>query len=386
MSRSLRVVLVVSLCSVAAFAAGPAPAQDGIRYGSGYNPLTQLVKLSDAQLTQQIVGLAPMQKFTSITRDGKALWKTGDTALAEATHSERLAIMAVLQRAGAPGSETDLLITQPDGARVPITVSCDLAGVMTLTSGAPVKDLLTAGPKAEEIAAKYKLDAFIADGTEWKPNELAAVEKALSLLTPDELTLLGGLGFRRKKNDAAGRSAFYRRADDGMTIDVFDKTFAYDNEYFIGSVDAPTAACVGVLLHEMAHAISDSQGRAKALVANKAVAEAMAAQAEMKADPSPEKKAASKDKGAVARELRNAINALDKKMLQQGRAAERSYNAVIDSKVSVSTYGRTSLDENLAESFFLSKLDVKALERVAPAAMGWFQAGTFAKEAQKPLE
>jgi hypothetical protein len=46
----------------------------------------------------------------------------------------------------------------------------------------------------------------------------------------------------------------------------------------------------------------------------------------------------------------------------------------------------SSLDENLAESFFLSKLDVKALERVAPTALAWFQAGTLAKEAQKPLE
>jgi hypothetical protein len=171
-----------------------------------------------------------------------------------------------------------------------------------------------------------------------------------------------------------------------MNIDVCDKTFAVDGEYFIGGVDAPTAACVGVLLHEMAHAISDSQGRAKALVANKAVAEAMAAQDAMKADPTPEKKAASKEKGATARELRNAINALDTKMLQQGRAAERSYNAVVDAKISVSTCGRSSLDENLAESFFLSKLDVKALERVAPTALAWFQAGTLAKEAQKPLE
>ena len=73
-------------------------------------------------------------------------------------------------------------------------------------------------------------------------------------------------------------------------------------------------------------------------------------------------------------------------MLQQGRAAERSYNAVVDAKISVSTCGRSSLDENLEESFFLSKLDVKALERVAPTALAFFQAGTLAKEAQKPLE
>jgi hypothetical protein len=361
--------------------------QEGVRYGSGNNPLGPVAKLADAQLVQQITGLAPMQKVTKIERAGKTLWKDGDkTVAAEATREERVAVMAVLQRQGVPGSETDLLVARADGQSVPITVIVDLAGTMTLQSGAPVKELLAAGPTAEEIAAKYKLDPFTADGTAWKPQELAAVDKALSLLTPDEVALLGGLGFRRKTNDASGRSAFYRRADDGMTIDVFDKTFAFDAEYFVGSVDAPMLQSVGVLLHEMAHAMSDYQGRQKALVANKAVNEARELMAKVKADPTPENKAAYKEKGEAARALRLAQNAGDQKMLKSGRAAERSYAAVTDPKTSVSVYGRTSIDENLAESFFLSKLDVPALDRVAPQAMAWFKAGTLAKEAQKPLE
>ncbi|MFT3706086.1 MAG: hypothetical protein QM817_00330 [Archangium sp.] len=269
---------------------------------------------------------------------------------------------------------------------VPITVIVDLAGAMTLQSGAAVKALLAPGPTAEEIAAKYKLDPFTADGTTWKPLELAAVDKALSLLTPEELALLGGLGFRRKTNDTRGRSAFYRRADDGMTIDIFDKTFLFDGEYFVGSVDAPTLASVGVMLHEMAHAMSDFHGRERALVANKAVNEAKELAAKVKADPTPENKAAYKEKAEPARTLRLAQNAGDQKMLKAGRAAERSYAAVVDAKTSVSVYGRTSIDENLAESFFLSKLDNPALDRIAPQAMAWFKAGTFATEAQKPIE
>ncbi|MBL8917062.1 MAG: hypothetical protein JNM17_40530 [Archangium sp.] len=363
--------------------------QEGIRYGSGNNPLDAVVKLADAQLVQQIVGLAPMQKVTKIDRLGKAatLWKEGDKAVSgDASREERIAILSVLQRQGALGSETDLLIAKADGQKVPITVLVELGGAMTLASGAPVKELISAGPTAEEIATKYKLDAFTADGTTWTPIELAAVDKALSMLTPDEVALLGGLGFRRKANDVGGRSAFYRRADDGMTIDIFDKTFKFDGEYFVGSIDAPVLFSVGIMLHEMAHAMSDFQGRQKAIVANKAVAEARAAQDAMKASPSPETKAAAKEKTEAARALRGAINALDKVMLAKGRAAEKSYAAVVDAKTSVSVYGRTSIDENLAESFLLSKLDKPALERIAPQALPWFAAGTLAKEAQKPLE
>lgn len=383
-----KLLLLATTLATTSFA-GPAPVQEGLRYGSGYNPLAAVAKLADAQLTQQIVGLAPMQKVVSINRLGKpaTLWKTGDTALAgDVTHPERVALMAVLQRAGVPGSETDLLIAQPDGTRVPVTVMCDLAGAMTIQSGAPVKDLLTGAPSAADLAAKYKLDAFTGDGAEWKPAELAAVEKALSMLTPEEVALLQGLGFRRKTNDASGRSAYYRRADDGMTIDVFDKTFSLDGEYFVGSLDSPLPASVGTLLHEMAHAMSDFHGRQKALVANKAVNEARAQQDKTKADPTPENKAAMKEKNEAARALRGAQNALDKVMLQKGRAAERAYAAVVDPKTSVTVYGRTSLDENLAEGFFLSKLDPAALDRVTPKANEFFKAGSFAAEAQKPID
>lgn len=378
---------MIALVVVAVLAAPGA--QEGVRYGSGNNPLGAVLKMSDAQLAQQIAGLAPMQKLTKISRVGTnaVLWKEGDKApAADATHEEKLAMLAVLQRAGSAGSETDLLLPGADGLKVPITVIVDLAGAMTLQSGAPIKELLAPGPTAEDIATKYKLDPFTADGTTWKPLELAAVDKALSLLTPDEVALLGGLGFRRKTNDASGRSAFYRRADDGMTIDVFDKTFAFDGEYFVGSVDAPVLQSIGTMLHEMAHAMSDYQGRQKALVANKAVNEARALQEKAKADPTPENKAAMKEKSELARGLRSAQNALDKKMLASGRAAERAFAATVDPKTSVTVYGRSTIDENLAESFFLSKLDSAALERVAPQALPWFKAGTLAKEAQKPLE
>ncbi|MDP1829536.1 MAG: hypothetical protein Q8L48_40085 [Archangium sp.] len=370
------------------FAAPPPAPVAAPRYGSGINPLAPVLKLSDAQLTQQIIGLAKQVKLASIDRTGKAttsLWKDGDAALTGASRIETIAVLAHLQRAGSQGAESDFLIAQPDGTRVPTTIIWELSGAMTVQTGAPVKDLLTAGPTAEEIAAKYKLDPFTSDGAPWTPLELATIDKALSLLTPAELALAGGLGFRRKGNDIGGRMAFYRRADDGMTIDVFNKVYSRDEDYFYGPVDAPTVASVSTILHELAHAMSDFQGRQKAIAANKAVAEAMAAQAAMKADPSPETKKVAKEKFAVADALRSTINNLDKVMLKNGRAAERAFAAVVDPAVSVTQYGRATIDENLAEGFVLSKLDEPALERVAKPAIAWYKAGTFATEAQKPL-
>lgn len=370
------------------FAAPPPAAVASVRYGSGINPLAPVLKLSDAQLTQQIVALAKQVKVTQIDRAGKAaatLWKDGDAALTGASHTETVAVLAHIQRAGSQGAESDFLIPQADGTRVPTTLIWELSGVMTVQTGAPVKDLLMAGPTAEEIAARYKLDPFTSDGVAWTPLELATIDKALSLLTPDEVALAGGLGFRRKGNDIGGRMAFYRRADDGMTIDVFNKTFSRDQDYFYGPVDAPMAASVSTIIHELAHAMSDFQGRQKAIAANKAAADAMAAQAAMKADPSPETRKVAKEKYAVADALRSTINGLDKVMLKNGRAAERAFAAVVDPAVSVTQYGRATIDENLAEGFVLSKLDVPALERVAKPAVDWYKAGTFATEAQKPL-
>lgn len=380
----------LALSSTAVLAGAPPAAVAAARYSSGANPLDQVAKMADPQLAQQIVGLAKQLQVTKVERVGKeakTLWApVADAALGDMARTERIAALAQLQRAGAQGAESDFLIGQPDGTRVPVTVTWELSGELTLRSGAAVKELLSGGAKAEEIAAKYHLDPFVEDGVAWAPLELAAVEKALSLLTPDELALVQGLGFRRKGNDIAGRFAFYRRADDGMTIDVFNKAFSLDKDYFIGSVDAPMSASVSTLVHEIAHAMSDFHGRQKAIVANKAVADARAAQARTKADPSDENKKAMKELSKAAADLRSANNAQDKVMLSRGRAAERAFAAVVDPKVSVSTYGRTSVDENLAEGFVLFKLDGAALERVGKPAVEWFKAGTFAREAGKPLE
>lgn len=382
MNRSL-LPSALFLAVSTAFAAPPAA-----RYGSGANPLAPVQAMNDATLAQQIVGLSKQVELERVARAGKAsatLWKEGDAALNGVTRAESIAVLAHLQRAGSQGAESDFLVAQPDGTRVPVTVIFEPSGVLTVQTGAPLKELLSPGVTAEAIAAKYKLDPFTDGDARWAPLELAAVDKALSMLTPEEVALVGGLGFRRKANDPSGRSAYYRRADDGMTIDVFNKLFSLDQDYFYGPVEAPIAASVATLVHEMAHAMSDFQGRQRAIAANQAAAEFTAAQATAKGDPSPSNKKLTKEKFEVARGLRAAINGLDKVMLSSGRAAERAFAAVVDPKISVTSYGRTSIDENLAEGFVLSKLDPAALERVAKRAVDWYKAGTFASEAQKPL-
>jgi hypothetical protein len=314
------------------------------------------------------------------------LWKAGAATLAEMTRAELVALAAVVQRVGAHGSETDLLIAGADGAKTPVSVLWSLDGTITLDSGAPVKALLTPGATGAELAAKYQLNPFSSEAAPWSPAELATIEKALSLLTPDEVKLLGGLGFRRKATDPSGRFAYYRRADDGMTIDVFDKAFSLDNDYFIGTPDAPMAMSVSTIIHEMAHAMSDFHGRQKAIKANAAVAEAKAAQEKAKADGTPESKKEAAEKSKLASELRKANNTLDGVMRSKGRAAERAFAAVVDPKTSVTAYGKTSLDEHLAESFVLSKLDVAALTRVAAPAVEWFSKGSLAAEASKTID
>ncbi len=372
-------------------AAAPAAAPTA-KYDPGPLAVADVVKKPDATAIQQIVGLAKQTGIKEIRRGGateKLLWSATDAktdALAASERHERVALYALVQRAGMAGVEGDILVPGADGARIPVTILWEVSGVVSVTSGPPVKELLKTDVTAADVQARYGVGPFTAQGTAWKPQEIAAVDQALSLLTKEELALAQGFGFHRLVTGPPGRRAHYHRQDSGMTIDVFDTCFIPDAEAFIGPVDAPVADSVGILLHEFAHAISDHHGRQNAIKANTLVAEFKALQEKQKATPTPEGKAELKAKFEAAGTLRKQNNAMDLAQLKKTRAAERAFAAVLDPKVSVTVYGRTTTDENLAEAFRLYKADPAALTRIAPAALEWFKAGNLATVAAKPLE
>lgn len=387
---TFRVLVAVLLAAPAL--AGPPAAPGEPRYSSVNLTPEILAKHPDAELSRQFVGFAKQFKVTEIKRIGanaKTVWSGSDAATdttPEMNRTERLAMLALLQRAGMLGVESDVLIEQADKTLVPVSITWDPSGVISYKVGAPVKDLLDPAVTADQIREKFGVGEITEEGAKWAPGELAAVQQALALLTPEELALAKGFGFRRMKAGGGTSAAFYHRQDSGVMIDVFDILYSSRRSAFIGSPDAPMADPVRTLLHELAHAIADSQGRAIALVANAAVADARAAQAKMKEAPSDETKLDANQKTKVANELRKKSNASDKaEIAAGGRLVEREFAKILDPAKSVTQYGRTNQTESFAEAFWMFKADLDALKRLSPAAVEWFTAGNHVKVAAKPF-
>lgn len=376
-------VLIAALFGTAAFAGAPGD----LRYSTVNLTPEILAKLADPELARNIAAFAKKFKVTEIKRLGaaeKTVWSSTDAAtdaLPLMNRTERVAMMALLQRAGMQGAEADVLIEQPDKTLVPISIYWDPTDIISYKVGVAVKDLLDPAVTPEQIKERFGVGEFTESGAKWAPGEYAAVQQALALLVPDELKLAKGFGFRRMKAGPGVTAAFYHRSDAGVTIDVFDNLFAARRTAFIGTPDAPIADPVRTLLHELGHAISDAEGRAVALVANAAVDDARLAQAAWKATPADmalKQVAVDKTKGANG--LRVKAVAGDKaEMAAGGRLVEREFAKILEPGKAVTTYGRTNATESFAEAFWMFKADLEALKRVSPAAAAWFTAGNHTK-------
>lgn len=401
----------------AALATGSSAAPARPYYGAGPLQQQELEKLTDEELVKKIASYTKFFKLTAIKRVGTDVlaWSSTDAAtdaLPSMTRVERIAVLAVLQRKPI-GVEADLLIRQADGALTPVTVTWDEPEVVAFKAGAPVKALLDVEMTAEKIRAKYGVGAFIDEDARWNGAELSAIEQALALLSKEELACVKDLPFRRRK--AGTHRAKYYRADGSVEINVYGLTYIADDDVFMGTPESVKADSVGVIIHELGHAIADHRGREVALAAIAASAEykrttveadALAAAFNEKAKAAggnPDKKtqaelkaiqekleASKKDADArftIANGLKLKINAFDaQNKAGGGRPAERAFGLVLPMKDAPTTYGRSKVEENFAESYRLFKADPEALKRISAAAADWFAAGSHLKIASQPLQ
>lgn len=347
-----------------------------LQYGAGALDLAKLEKTPDATLQQQVLACAKGYKVEQISRDGKVVWSKADPktdTLADVTRPERLALLSILGRRMV-GAEVDVLVPQADGTSVPVSVLWDSEPQVLIKTGAPVKALLQP-TTAEAVQKTYGTGELIDGDGKWDPIGYAAVAKALSTLTKEELALVKGLPFRRMKSGGQHR-ALYERGDQTNWVNVYDAAFNFDKEMFMGSVDAPVADSVGVILHEIGHAISDARLREMG-IANKALADEYKAKKGTAGDDERFKKA----DGAVRKLL--AFDAANK---VPGRPTERALAAVLDPKKSPTPYGKKSANESFAECFRIYKLDPDALKRVSAQAHDWFKTGEYVKIAGKTLD
>ncbi|MDX2009203.1 MAG: hypothetical protein SFW67_03385 [Myxococcaceae bacterium] len=370
-----------SLLVVSLVAAAPLD----MTWGTGPQGLEKLAATPDDVLLKQVLACAKGYKVKSIERRGAGVvWSASDPAtdaLEGVSKAERVALLSLMGRQ-ARGAEFDLLVPQGAGAFVPVSVIWEAVDLVTFASGPAWTPPAPGDVTVKDVQARFKVGAFTEGDRPWDARALSLVAAALQSLSPEELALVSGLGFRRlsQGTQRGGRGqerlALYQRGDDTNTIELYDAAFQLDGEQFVGAPEAPRPFILTALVHELGHALADARMRELGL-ANLALRRAYE---QKKAAGQPADAEFEKADKAVRRLL--AFDAANR----QGRPVERDFLVVLPQQRSPTPYGRSRPAEHFAECFSLWKNDRAALARIAPEAAAWFDEGKHVAIAGKALE
>lgn len=381
-----------------------AAAPGGLSYGTGDLQLKRLADTPEATLMQQIVACTRGYGVTRVERTGapaRLVWDATTDALTETSRAEKVALLSILGRK-LVGVEVDVLVPQPDGAGVPVSVTWELNGVVTFESGPPVKSLLDETMTAAKIKSQFEVGEFIELDAKWDGAAFSLVQQALATLSKEELALVRGLHYRRAKADGI-HAAKYERGDESNWINVYKGALANNDQMFTGSAAAPRALGLLTMIHELGHALADARFREKGLLSKAASDEYRLHKGEVDAainayneraqalGPNPPPRGVGELKALEAALTRaraendarfKEADRLVKQMLANdranasgGRSAEKAYAAVFAQNQCPTTYGRTRPAEHFAECFTLFKNDPVAFRRISPVAADWFTAG-----------
>jgi hypothetical protein len=166
------------------------------------------------------------------------------------------------------GAETDMRVPFKGGGAELVTVWNDDAAHIEAADGtdASLPAVATGPPQAEAVRAHYGTGPI--DG--WSASELASLERALALLSPQELAAISGLPFRRGSSAPSdlpkpppgllageGKQCGAFRLKPGDTrIEIYDCAFQSEATGFVGGTDRPLPPSVRAILHEIGHAIA----------------------------------------------------------------------------------------------------------------------------------
>lgn len=270
----------------------------------------------------------------------------------------------------ARGGEFDLLVhTDGPVSIVPVTVWSSPTGMLQVAQG--TRPPRAGSPPAHgdldlwkrELAATFHLVDIEDAGSAWSSEELAHLETALSLLSPAERLAVQGLLFGREASSRRmpGRElAYYDPRRNPPRIDVFDVGFHGFWSGFVGPVDAPIAAPVMTLLHEIGHALAD-------LPLRQAWDRFVALDQDWREASDPEKiEALAQARKEARREMRRL--GLDGPVIQD-------YRQVRGPRRGPTSWAWRQAHESFAEAFALYHLDPDALRRALPAVHDWFADG-----------
>jgi len=295
------------------------------------------------------------------------------------------------------GLEVDLFVrTEADGY-TPVTAIHELDGRVRIQMGAARKTLLPEGgaPLPAALSARFGIGAVSGQDREWQPIELYALEQALGLLSPAELSTLSSVPFVRKQRaDRAAKSlppdkiwAQYfggTSEEQPRRIFLYDTKEAHENSLFIGDPEKAQPIVTMCLLHEIGHALADFariqvyRTRDQQISQHNALVERWNALLAADRLQGPER---DELKQKLA-QIRAESDGYEPQFLQTKRDYDRrqgpvhaTFRRVRGPDRGPTDYGRTDIEESFAESFALYKADPAALRRIYPEVHDWFAAG-----------
>ncbi len=265
------------------------------------------------------------------------------------------------------GLEADIWV-HSDAGRWPVTVKVDDEGAVDVQhgDGELVRQRPPNGLGAEQwrarIASEFRLLRVEDGDAAWTEDDLGLVVAALSRLNADEAAVLDGLIVRR---DHFGRRwgdvAEYDSQQRVPHIALFDWALEVDRWNFVGSPSAPVPASVQSLVHEVGHAFADAPRRELQLQW-----EALYdVDATLMSDHELEDWY--DDRKALMRRTRS--------LGRRGPVLDAYREAIRGGPRGPTRYGRRNVHESFAEAFGLYKTDPRALGRVMPLALVWFESG-----------
>ena len=301
------------------------------------------------------------------------------------------------------GLEVDLLAKTEAEGFTPVSAIHELSGNVLIEMGSSFREFIAAdaSPVLRTALVQRYATGAIRDGEQqWKPVELFALQQALSLLGKEELAVLRGVSFvrnRRAEKSVKGippqriwaqyhgvSTVHDAEKKDAREIHLFDTKTDKDELLFIGEPSHPYPMTTMALLHEIGHAIGDylrivASREESALVEqhNQLVGEwnDLLHRGALVGARLTELEQRMAELKRLRSEREPALIAMSKRYDRDFGPTHADYLAARGPDKGPTRYGCTDVEESFAESFALAKSDPKALRRIYPELVDWFQTG-----------
>lgn len=296
------------------------------------------------------------------------------------------------------GLEVDLLARTETEGYVPISARHDVDGSIHLLMGKPLAALLPAPSQqlsAAQLQQLFVVGAIRDDDRAWRPYELFALERALSLLSAEERVVTKDLQFIRRSAASGDRpgvkhSEIWGQYHGGSgkrpaEVLLFDTEPEHDEALFIGEPDHPQPLPAMCLLHEIGHAIADYPRMTLERECAQQQAEYQRLTTELNAHSTNAQAPAAELQVLEQRlaDLGRARDEHDRRHAELAALYQKSPHGPVVSaflaargpKRGPTKYGGRAPKESFAESFALYRADPAALQRIYPAVYDWFAGG-----------